>query len=116
MTAQHTPGPWHISKSGQYIRKNDGPNWPAWNIAEMNQATDAAHANARLIAAAPELLAACEASLRDLSDLERHWANEAESFDHPVEKDERRMALDNLAATRRVIAQIRAAIAKARGA
>jgi len=56
----HTPGPWHISKTGKYIRKNDGPNWPAWNIAEINQNHERAGADARLIVAAPDLLAALE--------------------------------------------------------
>lgn len=49
-------GPLHISKSGEYIRKNDGPNWPAWNVAEMNMANERHAIYARLFAYAPELL------------------------------------------------------------
>jgi len=61
MITKHTPGPWHLSRSGQYVRKNDTADWPAWNVAEINTATEAWEANARLIAAAPDLLAACAA-------------------------------------------------------
>ena len=49
-------GPLHISKSGQYIRKNDGPNWPAWNVAEMNLNAENHAAYARLFAYAPKCL------------------------------------------------------------
>jgi hypothetical protein len=64
METKHSPGPWRAQRVGQY-----GP----WHIvaatpgyfAEITGACDGAHgktadANARLIAAAPELLAACE--------------------------------------------------------
>lgn len=49
-------GPLHISTSGQYIRKNDGPSWPAWNVAEMNMQNERHAVYARLFAYAPELL------------------------------------------------------------
>lgn len=58
---KHTPAPWHLSGSKEYVRKDDKPGWPAWNIAELNTATEAFEANAHLIAAAPDLLDACEA-------------------------------------------------------
>jgi hypothetical protein len=61
-----TPGPWHISTSGQYIRKNDGPNWPAWNICELNLDHERADANANLIASAPDILAALEQAAMDM--------------------------------------------------
>jgi hypothetical protein len=60
MCTQHTPGPWKIA---------DRTRYPWWNVttqagdyvAEVEcdpDAPDESHANARLIAAAPELLAA----------------------------------------------------------
>lgn len=50
-------GPLYISKSGQYIRKNDHPGkWPAWNVAEMNMSSELHTTYARLFAHAPELL------------------------------------------------------------
>ena len=59
MNAQHTPGPWIING-----REIDGPadsgvivaRLPEWGI--LAESPDPASANARLIAAAPDLLAA----------------------------------------------------------
>jgi hypothetical protein len=65
--AKHTPGPWHISQSGTYVRKSngsigDGPK--DFNVAEVNFPEDPeGRANARLIAAAPELLYALQSVL-----------------------------------------------------
>jgi hypothetical protein len=70
----HTPGPWHLSGSGQYVRKNDKAGWPAWNVAEMNTASEAWEADARLIAAAPELLstlAGCADALHECAKMLR---------------------------------------------
>lgn len=61
----HTPGPWKWDESYGAIVAGEGPNmlvtpiWkssPAWGYSENI-------ANARLIAAAPDLLAACKALL-----------------------------------------------------
>ncbi len=58
VTAQHTPGPWHREPSSCVIRDaNDNRVALAESIF---QKADVAFANARLIAAAPELLAALE--------------------------------------------------------
>ncbi len=56
---EHTPGPWHVSQWANFVRKADG-DWPAWNICELNDAVGNMAANAHLIAAAPDLLAALE--------------------------------------------------------
>jgi len=58
MKAQHTPGPWHVT--GDYVRnENDGLVGEALNLwANVKTPTDERKANARLIAAAPDLLAA----------------------------------------------------------
>lgn len=69
METRHTPGPWKHSPSGLAITAKDAPlNSPiCWTYE-----TDITHAerlaNARLIAAAPELL---EALKRTTADLER---------------------------------------------
>lgn len=77
MSPQHTPAPWHISTSGQYIRKNDGPSWAAWNICEINLDHDRAEADAQLIVAAPDMLAVCEATLEYINE---YAPNESASY------------------------------------
>ena len=75
MTAAHTPGPWRIGDAGAAIF---GPKTqsvsPPTVVSSMGKAggdTTAARANARLIAAAPDMLAA----LRDLlAGMEQHGA------------------------------------------
>lgn len=65
-TAQHTPGPWTIGEREQFIDgfprilANNGKNGVATMLL---WGSDVTNANARLIAAAPDLLAA----LQDLS-------------------------------------------------
>ncbi len=63
--AEHTPGPWTVSDT----HPSDG--WMGWNVkggrayicavVDGCQSVDENYANACLIAAAPDLLAACEA-------------------------------------------------------
>lgn len=66
MAVEHTPGPWEVSPDDpHHIRLKDEyvfcwvDNEPAENEAVMATM----QANARLIAAAPDLLSACEAML-----------------------------------------------------
>ncbi|TIM16229.1 MAG: hypothetical protein E5Y67_03280 [Mesorhizobium sp.] len=78
MTAKHTPGPWFVGAQNDGLYIIDGPPSPApydgpipreygpnviatpnWGVAEYE-------ANARLIAAAPEMLAALKTVLDDL--------------------------------------------------
>lgn len=70
-SGQATPGPWYASGNGVHIRKGTvglcvatahDPNDPS-------HSTEVCHANARLIAAAPQLLAAIE-------ELIGHYAQE----------------------------------------
>ena len=64
MSAQHTPGPWKIcAKSDTIIRDQDGKLL----AATMPDFPDYSKANARLIAAAPDLAAAL-AALVTLAD------------------------------------------------
>lgn len=63
---KHTPGPWTVSAIGRQltVATSDGVH-----IAIINRyADDNAQSDARLIAAAPELLAACQAALALLAD------------------------------------------------
>ena len=63
----HTPGPWHV-ESGDEVRAADG-----WEVAYIYGASRQRvdwEANARLIAAAPELLEALEAITANAS-----WAD-----------------------------------------
>lgn len=75
MSAQHTPGPWSVTSeidrifNGELIRpgKPEERNTPVAVVCDFNRfdRDDERKANARLIAAAPDLLAACEAALSD---------------------------------------------------
>lgn len=66
----HTPGPWKAERhdgAGNIIIDTDTPvDRGRLGIASVRRASNADHeveANARLIAAAPDLLAACEAAI-----------------------------------------------------
>jgi hypothetical protein len=60
MSAQHTPGPWHIDRYGKHPRAVWGATnaLPVAIIHSDGTSSAANDANARLIAAAPELLEA----------------------------------------------------------
>lgn len=65
MITQHTPGPWHAHRNHCYWDINSGEEHHSPTIAEccpsaLNWGEDVAAANARLIAAAPDLLAALQ--------------------------------------------------------
>jgi hypothetical protein len=88
----HTPGPWHVEvcKAGQSIitglKYEDSIIQPLNVLAERHAAGEKS-ANAALIAAAPELLAALEAILKECCLMHRYGgsadntkeANEAEA-------------------------------------
>jgi len=97
MTSKHTPGPWTV-KGKQSIR---GPN--SEYIDKTNWSNG--EADARLIAAAPDLL---EALRSTLADLERLATAEARANMAPTGQPRRTVALDKWNAAR-------AAIAKAEG-
>lgn len=69
-TAQHTPGPWHIVPYETLIRIHTNPEGPYlgtvanldwWTDPQTGPTKQVALANARLISAAPEMLAALKA-------------------------------------------------------
>ncbi len=59
MTAKHTPGPWEVDHDAIYCAGSGD------TIAEIDFARDEYSANARLIAASPDLLEALEAMVAD---------------------------------------------------
>ena len=61
---EHTPGPWHLD--GSQIKNADGDALASWPHS-LGDAED--HANARLMAAAPGLLAAVEAAYETMRGL-----------------------------------------------
>lgn len=102
MNTKHTPGSW-VFAYGSVYREDTLHDESSIRIALMDR--NEPHttpcerdANARLIAAAPDLLAACEAALRRLE----HYTADTETCDLGV-PDERALAL------------IREAILKAKG-
>lgn len=87
--AKHTPGPWHVDEPpyefNRYISGNahkDGDDWVSTSVAKvLGNATsrNVTEANARLIAAAPELLDAVK-ELADLMDAVRDGNYAPDSF------------------------------------
>ena len=78
-TAQHTPGPWEMSKGPPAgVPGRSLTSSPGWTVYAPDKLNPDGHlvvacytyseANARLIAAAPDLLAACKLLLRDPTD------------------------------------------------
>jgi len=64
MSEQHTPGPWKASEpNGRGNGWRAGPAWLGYDAHSERTASDA-----RLIAAAPELLDACRAYLADRAE------------------------------------------------
>lgn len=78
MESKHTPGPWRVGDAGATVfgPKTEAPS-PVRIATVTNNAipSDAQRANARLIAAAPELLDACEEAIA-----EAHRLNEAAGY------------------------------------
>lgn len=69
MTAQHTPGPWRYDYAPGYCGELLAPN--GTTLAEF--VTEPSEADARLIAAAPELLEALNAMLTHMGMDEDEW-------------------------------------------
>lgn len=71
----HTPGPWEVRFFRSKSHRIDAPGWDELAVVYGNEDDDLdrqGRANARLIAAAPDLLAACRLLLdseRSLGDL-----------------------------------------------
>ncbi len=96
--SKHTPGPWKADRAGNVETCGDDPALicecyqdPHWQPDGVH-----AHSNAKLIAAAPELLEACKAA-RDAATIKLGTYSESEK------------------AQNKIVWQLKAAIAKATG-
>jgi hypothetical protein len=80
MNAQHTPGPWRATAWGETI-SIDSPHGNYSGIARLNFSGNADYgippqletANARLIAAAPDMLEALESLFEECAMVHKHW-------------------------------------------
>lgn len=102
---KHTPGPWHLSSKGDgrtYVEGGDTADDIACLL--MDHAQSENNANARLIAAAPDLLAACKAIIA--THPKHHWRIGSPGSVARMEQEEQEAAIE----------LARAAIAKAGGA
>ena len=74
MNAKHTPGPWTLEDRGyKFVVSKPGEGYITRDVCRMDASTMSAfdqEANARLIAAAPDLLEACKTivHLRETED------------------------------------------------
>lgn len=69
----HTPGPWTMNKYDELVAP-DGRRIVVWGSGiAFGQRSDETEANARLIAAAPELLEMLKDVLRVVSDSDHWW-------------------------------------------
>lgn len=59
----HTPGPWFASSQNKYVRYKTSKGW---NICSIEDQPPFTEANAKLIAAAPDLLAALKHAVLSL--------------------------------------------------
>jgi hypothetical protein len=60
MTHTHTPGPWHLTDEGSQIVIQTFCTHPTGTLAKLHRTDELAHADARLMASAPELLEALQ--------------------------------------------------------
>jgi len=76
--AAHTPGPWHVTKgpAPREIRADDGPYIAS--VYDVAVTYGERNANARLIAAAPELLDRVMDAVLVLEAIRENWGD-----DHP---------------------------------
>jgi len=85
MNTKHTPGPWNISSANRYAVNASGRGIATAEGADdvkysdFFPPTEEAAANARLIAAAPDLLAALMACERELSAV---WSGQGQINDN----------------------------------
>jgi hypothetical protein len=60
MKHTHTPGPWHITDEGSQIVVQTFSDHPTGTLARIYRVDKSAYSDARLISAAPDLLASLE--------------------------------------------------------
>lgn len=121
MSAQHTPGPWKFGKelgarSGEWLVSFDaGSKGRGIAIAETRTGPGSEEANARLIAAAPELLEACQTFAEWLRREEAGFPAEIRFNTPEGEAKWREWFDENLRICDLAQKQARAAISKATG-
>jgi hypothetical protein len=101
MTKQHTPGPWFVTPDGAAVYEKDGFGYRAETICGLPSRSDSRAANARLIAAAPDLLATL--------------LNTADALEQLMREGTFKPWADYTPHARDLIANARAAIARATG-
>ena len=118
---KHTPGPWKYgaelsSRTGEWLISFDAGNrGRGIGIAETRPGSGQEEANARLIAAAPDLLEACETFHEWLVREEIGFANKWDRNTEEGEAKWREWYGENLRLCALAQEQARAAIAKAKG-
>ena len=65
---QHTPGPWEV-RTGEFIKDSEGKAIAYCQSSNGTRNVDEVHANARLIAAAPDLLKALDKTAGRIDNL-----------------------------------------------
>jgi len=73
---QHTPGPWFVTPDGAAVYEKDGFGYRGETVCRL-VGHPFTTANARLIAAAPDLLDALAEMLADADTLQEPYRNEA---------------------------------------
>jgi hypothetical protein len=83
---KHTPGPWRVRRKDRLAVVTDIPEWGAYAASEMLIAETVHKADARLIAAAPDLLEALKFAMRygrlDYHQRTNHNAAYCDGVDH----------------------------------
>lgn len=103
--AQHTPGPWSVDENVNGIHiMQDNPGSVDLKVARIAGRADDSIANAWLIAAAPDLLDACQAMIR--------W-DDAEKNARPFDEDFGKGFYDRMDMCAEAFAKAREAITKA---
>ena len=77
MENKHTPGPWHVINEWNV----SGPEYEVANGSIMVRDDDESAANARIIAAAPDLLEALEMALNFIANTESEMGETLQSGD-----------------------------------
>lgn len=117
--SKHTPGPWQYAFEGgttAFITEADGSTIICIRTTENTTAHKNLAANARLIAAAPDLLEACKTFAEWLRREEMGFVAAGRSRDTPEgEAEWREWFYENLSLCQLAQDQARAAIAKATG-
>lgn len=87
---KHTPGPWFVSRNSNYVRAESSKGW---NIATIEDQPPYKEANAKLMAAAPELLKALNSLVLSVmahpdytGDENEEWTDLIETAEEAIKK------------------------------